>query len=81
MAHKSQGNTLLGVTDKLPGGSVVKNPPANAGDAEDVGSIPGQGRFLQSRKVQPTPECLPEKPHGQRSLTGYSPCGHTVRHD
>ena len=26
----------------LPGGSVVKNPPANAGD---VSSIPGSGRF------------------------------------
>ena len=26
------------------GGSVVKNPPANAGDARDVGSIPGSGR-------------------------------------
>ena len=25
-------------------GSVVKNLPANAGDAEDVGSIPGSGR-------------------------------------
>ena len=28
----------------FPGSSVVKNPPANAGDAEDVGSIPGLGR-------------------------------------
>ena len=27
-----------------PGGSVVKNPPANAGDARDAGSIPGLGR-------------------------------------
>ena len=26
------------------GGSVVKNPPANAGDAEDTGSVPGLGR-------------------------------------
>ena len=25
---------------------VVKNPPANAGDARDVGSIPGSGRSL-----------------------------------
>ena len=32
--------TLLG----FPGGSVVKNPPANAGDA---GSISGSGRFLE----------------------------------
>ena len=25
-------------------GSVVKNPPANAGDSRDVGLIPGSGR-------------------------------------
>jgi len=34
------GLTALG----FPGGSVVKNPPANAGDAGDVGLIPGLGR-------------------------------------
>ena len=28
----------------FPGGSVVKNPPANAGDAEDSVSISGSGR-------------------------------------
>ena len=28
----------------FPGGSVVKNPPANAGDAGGVGSVPGLGR-------------------------------------
>ena len=27
------------------GGTVVKNPPANAGDARDVGLIPGLGRY------------------------------------
>ena len=26
------------------GGSMVKNPPANAGDARDMGLIPGSGR-------------------------------------
>ena len=29
-----------------------------------------------SRKWQPTPIFLPGEPHGQRSLAGYSPCGH-----
>ena len=28
----------------LPGGAVVKNLPANAGDTRDAGSIPGLGR-------------------------------------
>ena len=30
----------------FPGGSGVKNPPANAGDTRDAGSIPGLGRSL-----------------------------------
>ena len=29
----------------FPGGLVIKNLPANAGDTEDVGSIPGLGRY------------------------------------
>ena len=31
----------------FPGGSVVKNPPAKAGDARDLGSISGLGRSLE----------------------------------
>ena len=27
----------------LPGGTVVKNPPVNAGDTRDLGLIPGSG--------------------------------------
>ena len=34
----------------FPGGSLVKNPPANAGDA---GSIPGSGRFLGKGNGKP----------------------------
>ena len=30
----------------FPDGSVVKNPPANARDTRDMGSIPGSGRSL-----------------------------------
>ena len=54
----------------------VKNPPANAGDLRDAGSIPGSGRsphkipFGQSSLV-----FLPEESHRQRSLAGYSPQG------
>ena len=29
----------------FPGGTVVKNLPAKAGDLRDTGSIPGSGRF------------------------------------
>ena len=52
---------------------VVKNPPANAGDIRDMGSIPGSGRSPWKRTWQSTPLFLPGKFHGQRSLAGYSP--------
>ena len=52
---------------------VVKNPPANAGDIRDMGSIPGSERSPWRRKWQPTPVFLPEESHGQRSLVGYNP--------
>ena len=35
---------LLDIFRGFPGGSVVKNLPANAGDLRDPGSIPGSGR-------------------------------------
>ena len=56
---------------------MVKNPPANAGD---TGSIPGPGRSPGERNGKPTLVFLPEKSHGQRSLAGYSPWDHRVRH-
>ena len=33
----------------FPGGSAVKNPPANAGDAIDAGLIPGSERSLGAK--------------------------------
>ena len=52
----------------FPGGSVVENPPANAGDRS---SIPvWRGKWL------PTPVFLPREFHGHRSLVGYSLWGH-----
>ena len=30
----------------FPGGTMVKNPPANAGDERDAGSVPGWRRSL-----------------------------------
>ena len=37
----------------FPGGSVVKNPPASARDAEDMGLIPGSGRPPRGGNVNP----------------------------
>ena len=52
----------------FPGGSVVKNPLANAGDAS---SIPGLGRSPGEGNGNPLQLFLPGKSHGQRSLVGY----------
>ena len=51
---------------------MIRNSPANAGDARDVDLIPGLGRSLE-KAWQPTPVFLPGESHGQRSLAGYSP--------
>ena len=53
------------------------NPPANAGDDEgDASSISGSERSPGGGNSNPTPEFLPGKSHGQRSLAGYSPWSH-----
>ena len=45
----------------FPGGSVVKNLPANAGASRDMGSTPGSGRSPGGENGnQPTPVFLPE---------------------
>ena len=45
-----------------PGGSVVKNPPASAGDAGDVGSTPGSGRSSGEGHGNPLQYSCPENP-------------------
>ena len=37
----------------FPGGPLVRNPPGNAGDARDAGSISGLGRSLGIGNVNP----------------------------
>ena len=51
---------------------MVNNPPTNAGDIPDMGSITGSRR---SGGEQPTPVFLPGESHEQKSLEGYSPWG------
>ena len=67
-------------TQGFTGGSVVKNPPANAGDAKFVAWIPGWGRSLG---VEMTPHSrIPawEIPwtgeHGRLQSTGSQSIGH-----
>ena len=54
---------------------VVKNPPANAGDARVVRSIPGSGRPLEE-PMAPAPVFLPGESQGQRGLAGNGPQDH-----
>ena len=59
----------LGIKGK-PGGTVVKNLPANAGD---TGATPGLGRSPEEGNGNPLQDSCLGKFHGQRRLVGYSP--------
>ena len=60
----------------FPGGSVVKNRPANSGDAGDTGSIPGSGRSPGERNGNPLQySCLGNPMDRGACLVGYSPWG------
>ena len=63
------------------GGPVVKNLPEMQEMHMRHGFEPWVEKIAWRRKWQPTPVFLPGKSHGQRSLAGYSPWGHRVRHD
>ena len=58
----------------FPGGSVIKNPLANAGDARDMGSIPGLGRSLGPPRGNGNPlqySCLENQVRGVWQATVY----------
>ena len=57
----------------FPGGSDSKESACNAGD---LGSVPGLGRSPGGGWSNPFQHSCLEKTHGQRSLAGYSSCGH-----
>ena len=61
----------------FPGGSVVKNPPANVGD---VGSIPGLGRSPRKGNGNPLQYSCLENSMGRGAWRGIVH-GITVRHD
>ena len=60
------GSTEMG----FPGGAVVKNLLANAGDTRDTGFHPWVRKIAWSREWQPTLVFLPGESYGQRSLAG-----------
>ena len=62
----------------FPGSSAGKESTCNAGDP---GSIPGLGRSPGEGIGYPLQYSCLENPHGQRSLVGYTPWSHRVKHD
>ena len=51
----------------LPRGAVVKNPPSNARNAGDVGSVPGSGRSPGGWHSNPLQYSLLENPMDRRA--------------
>ena len=54
---------------------MVKNPPANTGDARDAVLVPGMRKIPWRREWLPTPVFSAGESHAQRSLVGFSPWG------
>ena len=59
----------------FPDSSVIKNLPANAGDAEDAGSILGPERSSAGGNGNPLQDSFLVDAYGQRNLVSYSPWG------
>ena len=65
-------NVPLSLQLGFPGGSVVKNTPAQC---RSLGFNPWVRKIPWRRKWQPTLVFLPGKSHRQKSLVGYTPWG------
>ena len=74
----------------FPGGAVMENPSANAGDAGDTGSSPGSGRSPGERNGSPLKDACLGSPRdrgawratvrGSHSQTRLSGCAHAHAH-
>ena len=64
LSSSSRSSTRDGSTGSFPGSTVVKNPPANVGDARECRFYPWIKKIPQSRKWSPNPVSLLGKSHG-----------------
>ena len=73
MVQKTKNIYYLALYKNFPGGSAVKNPPANAGDAGNpwVRSLGWEDPLEE--EMAPHSSILAGESLGQRSLAGYSP--------
>ena len=58
---------ILWTSVKISGGTMVPNPPANAGDIRDTGSISGLGRSPGERNGNPLQYSCLENPMNSRA--------------
>ena len=65
----------------FPGGTNGKEPACQCRRVRGLGSTPGSGRFPGGGHGNPLQYSCLENPREQRSLMGYNPWGHRVRHD
>ena len=65
---------------KSAGGTVGQESTCQCRSHKRYGFDPWVRKIPWRRRWQPTPLFLPGKFHGQRSLLGYSPWGHRVKH-
>ena len=70
--EQSESVVCIYIYPGFPGSSVGKESACKAGDAGDMGLIPGSGRFPGGGHGNPLQYCCLENPHGQGSLEGYS---------
>ena len=61
----------------FPGGTIGKEPACQSRRHKRCGFNPWVRKIPWGRAWAPTPIFLPEESHGQRSLKGYGPRGHT----
>ena len=63
---------------EIPGGSAVKDTPANVGDSRDMGSIPGSGRSPGERNGNPFQYSCLGNPLDRRDWHGVTNDGHNL---
>ena len=76
MPTTPETSAALLTTRGFPGGTAGKESACQRRRSKRGGFNHWVRKILWRRKRQPTLVVLPEEPHGQRSLAGYSPWGH-----
>ena len=77
----SQISGCLTLIRGFPDNSMAKNPPANTGDARDMGSIPGLGRSPGEENGNPLQHCCLGDTMDRRAWWATVPGVTRIQHD